>query len=174
MIEAVVQTGSFETAYRRAGSGGAVLLLGGDPGASGDWLFDQLAARFRTIAPLRPGWIEGAGYATCELWLRGLIDGIGLQRPALVAGVADAAPLLRFAAVDPHRLDRIALVRHGGSRVARNPALDHAATAAPHPLLLVGIPGPEEPDARADALGRLLEFLTAPSAQAMAGSRSVS
>jgi hypothetical protein len=174
MIEAVVQTGRFETAYRRAGNGGPVLLLAGDPGAAGDWLFEQLAAHFRTIAPLGSGRIDGGGYATFELWLRGLIDGLGLQRPALVAGFSAAAPLLRFAAADPHRVDRIALVMHGGSAEERDPALDDAAAAAPHRLLLVGIPGPEEPDARADALGRLLEFLLAPSAQTMEGSRSVS
>jgi hypothetical protein len=171
MIEAVVQTGSFETTYRRAGYGGAVLLLVGDAVGAGDWLFDQLAARFRTIAPLRPAGIEGGSYATFEPWLRGVIDGLGLQRPALIAGVPDAAPVLRFAAVDPERVARIVLVIHGGNGRGRNPALDDVAAEPPHPLLLIGIPGPEEPDARAVALGRLVEFLGAPAAQA--GSRSV-
>jgi pimeloyl-ACP methyl ester carboxylesterase len=174
MIEAVVQTGSFETTYRRAGYGGAVLLLVGDAGAAGDWLFDQLAARFRTIAPLQPAGIEDGSYATFEPWLRGVIDGLGLQRPALVAGVADAAQLLRFAAVDPERVDRVALIIHSGNGRGRNPTLDHAAAAASHPLLLVRVPGPEDPDARAGALGRLVEFLGVPAAQAVTGSRSIS
>lgn len=174
MIEAVVQTGSFETTYRRAGCGCAVLLLAGEPGEPGDWLFEQLALRFRTIAPLRPEGIHGGGYATFELWLRGLIDGLGLQRPALVAGMTDAAPLLRFAAVDPHRVDRIALVVDGGDGVGRNPALDEAAAAALPPLLLVGIAGPDDQAARADGVGRLAEFLAAAAPQAMTGSRSVS
>ena len=173
MIEAVVQTGSFETAYRRAGCGGAVLLLVGESGPSGDWLFDQIAARFRTIAPVPPaGVVGGPAQDSFQPWLRGLIDGLGLQRPAVVAGAADGAALVRFAAVDPHRVERLALVRHGAAAVPEDPALE--AAAAPQPVLVVAIPGADEPEARAAALGRLLEFLAAPAPQAMTGSRSVS
>jgi pimeloyl-ACP methyl ester carboxylesterase len=173
MIEAVVQIGSVETAYRRAGSGRTVLLLVGEGDAAVDWLFEQLAVRFRTIAPLRPGGIDEGGYATLDLWLRGLIDGLGLQRPALVAGVADARSLLRFATIDPERVDRIALVVDGETGRGRDSALVDGAAAALHPLLVVTIPGPDDPYARRRAMARLVEFLDDPR-QVTTGTRSVS
>jgi pimeloyl-ACP methyl ester carboxylesterase len=119
MIEAVVQAGPFETPYRRAGTGGTVLLLMADDDPAGrDRLFDQLAGRFRTIAPELPGELA----ETPELmavWLRGLIDGLGLDRPAIVAGPTYAAPLRRFAELDPDRVGRLALVREPDVEVAR-------------------------------------------------------
>lgn len=164
MIEAVVQTGSFETVYRRAGYGGPVLLLVGAWDPAGEWLFEHLAARFRTIAPIPPVPVDDGGQAgdAFEPWLRGLIDGLGLQGPALVATLTDGAALLRFAAADPHRVERMALVTHGATGAGPDPALVSAAAGASHPVLLLGIPGSEEPEARADALARLLEFLAAP------------
>ena len=113
MIEAVVQTGTFETRYRRAGSGASVLLL--DPQghqAPGAWLFDALTARFRVIAPVVPQAVAAGDEAAgaLEPWLRGLVDGLGLDRPGVVASASLGPALRRFEARDPFRLGPIALV----------------------------------------------------------------
>jgi hypothetical protein len=164
MIEAVVQTGLVETSYRRAGVGEPVLILAGrTEREAGDWLFGQLAERFRTIAPVLPG--EGE----LEAWLRGLIDGLGLDRPAVVAATALGAGLLRFMALDPGRAGRIALFNslpldgvgptHG--------ELDEPVPAVPHPFVVVRLPGPGDPEGRMAAVDRLVRFLaTSPGAQA--------
>jgi pimeloyl-ACP methyl ester carboxylesterase len=170
MIEAVVQTGPFETWYRRAGVGGPVLLLIGPPAAAvGDWLFSQLAGRFRTIAPVLPAGLAGAsGTGTpvegggLEDWLRGLIDGLGLEQPALVAAAERGVGLLRFMALDPERVGRLALVQPAapGDSAPGHVVLDDTAPADAHPVLVMGLPGPEDQDGRADALDRLVRFLS--------------
>jgi pimeloyl-ACP methyl ester carboxylesterase len=169
MIEAVVQTGAFETSYRRAGSGVAVLLLIMEAEAEiGDWLFGQLSRRFRTIAPVLPAGSQpvsgaspnGAG-ADLEDWLRGLIDGLGLEQPALVAGAACGARLLRFMALDPHRVGRLALVQPADpdGMAPGHLVLGDPGPADPHPVLVMGIPGPEDRDGRSAGLARLARFL---------------
>jgi pimeloyl-ACP methyl ester carboxylesterase len=176
MIEAMVQTGRFETSYRRAGSGGAVLLLTGptEPNA-GDWLFGQLAGCFRTIAPVLPAGLEGGSGTATDLeegriddWLRGLIDGLGLERPALVASITRETGLLRFMALDPERVGRLALVKPIGpggavrADVAPDELMaDGSARHAPHPVLVVGLPAPEYRAGRMAALDRLVRFLAA-------------
>ena len=161
MIEAVVQTGAFETPYRRAGRGGPVLLLVGGGAPAGQRLFDDLARRFRTIAPLLPPWLAGDGGPgeSFDEWLRGLIDGLGLQRPALVAEADHGPVLLRFAGLDPDRVERIALVLYGPSEGPAEQALREAAAAALHPVLVVRIPDAEEPETCAAAIAALVEFL---------------
>lgn len=172
MIEAVVQTGTFETSYRRAGAGSAVLLLIGATEAAGDdWLFGQLAGRFRIIAPVLPTVLHGS-YGPhppgdgpgLEVWLRGLIDGLGLDRPALVAGAARGAGLLRFMALDPERVGRLALVHPlpPGGMAPADVMLGDAMAGDPHPVLVMGVPGPEDHQGRAAALDRLVRFLASP------------
>jgi pimeloyl-ACP methyl ester carboxylesterase len=176
MIEAVVQTGRFETPYRRAGSGGVVLLLTGptEPSA-GDWLFGQLAGCFRTIAPALPAELEGGSGTAPALdergideWLRGLIDGLGLERPALVASATQGTGLLRFMALDPDRVGRLALIQsiEPGEVVPADVApgelgADGSARPAPHPVLVVGLPAPADGVGRSAALDRLVRFLAA-------------
>lgn len=157
MIEAVVQTGAFETSYRRAGTGAPVLLLdGGDP-EIGEWLFRSLAARFRVVAPARRD-----GQAGFEAWLRGLIDGLGLDQPAVVAAVADGAALLAFAAIDPLRLRRLALVEGPPGALSRAGALDDAIGAAGHPVLVVPVPTAADSAGRRAAEEALVAFLALP------------
>jgi hypothetical protein len=100
-VEAVVQVEGEEIRYRRAGRGPAVLLLrrnphGGIPSGGrleGDSLFRELAEGQRVIAPLSaPPGRRGA----MERWLRGIIEGLGLQAPDLVAEASLAPLLTRF------------------------------------------------------------------------------
>lgn len=163
MIEAVVQAGSFETPYRRAGCGAPVLLLAAGAGeADGEWLFEQLAGRFRVIAPALPAGLgrdDGEAAETLGLWLTGLIDGLGLERAAVVDSTDHGPALLRFVALDPYRLDRLALI-HGGDRgEAVASELADAIRAARHPVLLAALPPAEDAQVRAEVLAELIEFL---------------
>ena len=101
MVEAVVVTGVLETPYRRAGRGATVLLLG----ASG--LFDELAESLRVVEPLRlpeaPAGVGELGEAGWREWLRGLVDGLGVDRPALVVDAGLEASVLRAVDGDPDR-----------------------------------------------------------------------
>lgn len=157
MIEAVVQAGTVEISYCRAGAGPAVILLATEiPRETADWLFGALATRFRVIVPTPP--TERQGDPHC--WLRGLIDGLGLGCPALVAATDGGAEVLRFAALDPHRVSRVALVHsalNGGQ--VRTPFEPGDISKAPHPVLLVGLPGPDEGDGQREALDHLARFL---------------
>jgi hypothetical protein len=168
VIAAIVHTGRFETAYRRAGAGLEVLLLVEAAKAElGDWLFGQLARGFRTIAPVLPpgtdpGTGAGAGGDLVE-WLRGVIDGLGLERPALVSGPACGAGLLRFLAVEPHRAGRLALVHPvaPGATPDWHVVPDDAGSGEPRPVLVLGVPAPEDGHGRLAALERLVRFLAA-------------
>ncbi len=96
VVEAVVQTDGVETPYRRAGRGTVVLLLAAVPG-----LMEGLAAEYRVIEPLRrPSDPGGRDWMT---WLRGLVDGLGLDRPALVVELADSAVVRLRVAAEPDR-----------------------------------------------------------------------
>lgn len=95
-VEAVLVTGGDEIPYRRAGHGRPVVLLTPDPR-----LFDLLAARLRVVQPLRMPGDPGGG--AWHRWLQGLVDGLGLDRPALVVDTLLAGPVRRLAAIDPDR-----------------------------------------------------------------------
>ena len=142
MIEAVVQTGSVETVYRRAGCGPAVLLLAARTVGEAAGLFDRLAECCRVYAPVLPDGAAGAGCpGSLELWLRGLIDGLGLTSPAVVARATLAAPLLHFAMADPGRVGRILLLEEGDDAPGAPPRVD-ALRDSGHPIMLVRLPGP--------------------------------
>jgi pimeloyl-ACP methyl ester carboxylesterase len=110
IIEAVVQAGAFETSYRRAGRGDTVLLiLAAEDHAIRDWLFVTLGEHFRIIAPDLPPELAAAP-ELLGTWWPALIDGLGLDQPAVVAGAAYARALLRLAVRDPHRMGRLVLL----------------------------------------------------------------
>lgn len=117
VVEAVVWTGGVETPYRRAGGGPAVLLLLWGDGADhgGDSLFTALATEFRVIAPLRLPRVDGSG--GWESWLRGLIDGLGLDRPPLVVDAALAPEAERCAGVDPGRIRGVVAAGQESARI---------------------------------------------------------
>lgn len=163
MIEAVVQAGAFETAYRRAGRGGTVLLvLAGEDQAIEDWLFVTLGERFRTIAPVLPREAETAA-SLFDAWLSALIDGLGLEQPAVVAGAAHAHALLSLAARDPERLGRLVLLHDGdGTTLESEVALTAEVRAAHQPVCVVAVPRDEDHAARTLTLAGILEFLRIP------------
>lgn len=134
-IRAVVQAGSTETRYCRAGSGAPVLLLGAG-GMAGPFvlpLFHALAGSFRVIAPEPPGDAGGDGVPVCR-WLRDVIDGLGLARPSIVADESLGVACLSFALADPERVERLVLVRRDG---ALDDPLEDALALSGHPLLLL-------------------------------------
>lgn len=163
MIEAVVQTGEFETTYRRAGLGAPVVLLGRAEGQEpAPWLFDALARRFRAIAPVLPAAARREGAEAClvlESWLRGLIDGLGLEGPAVVADAALGPALLRFDALDPYRLDRVVLLRRAGDPPRGGGAPEDAPDAGPHPVLLCRLPAADDAVGRMVVEAEIMEFL---------------
>lgn len=93
----MVTIGRLETPYRRSGAGRPILLLAAVPG-----LFEELATGFRVIEPLRVP--VRPGDAAWAAWLQGVIDGLGLDRPALVVDASCADAARRLAAVDPLRV----------------------------------------------------------------------
>jgi hypothetical protein len=89
-IEAVVRTAEGETRYRGAGTGGPVLLLRASPSDHPDPLFHELSRAMRVVAPLTG---PPTGREAAERWIEGIIEGLGLHRPEVVAD-AVLAPLL--------------------------------------------------------------------------------
>lgn len=106
VTSALFQAGPTVTPYRRAGAGEAIVLLfpGGDAGALGAEVFARLAERFRVIAPDVP---EGIPVAA---WLRDLIEGLGLERPGIVADACFADAVRQLAREDPDRVGRVVAV----------------------------------------------------------------
>jgi pimeloyl-ACP methyl ester carboxylesterase len=101
VVEAVVEAGGQETAYRRAGTGRpVVLLLRAAPAGTASWtdpLFTRLAAEFRVVAPALPSSRALTG------WVRDLVDGLGLDRPAVVVDASVAAEMVPVVASDDDR-----------------------------------------------------------------------
>jgi hypothetical protein len=114
-VEALIQVGAQKTRYLRGGTGPTLLLLL-DPSAgavAGSPLFAMLARHFRVIAPLSVptpadpppalgAHIDEDATAGADRWLIGLLEGLGLDRPVVVAGHDLARFVLNFR------------VRHGG------------------------------------------------------------
>jgi pimeloyl-ACP methyl ester carboxylesterase len=163
MIEAVVQAGAFETSYRRAGRGGTVLLIvAGADHAIGDWLFVALGERFRTIAPDLPRELETAP-GLLATWLPALIDGLGLDQPAVVASAAHAHALLRLAARDPHRMGRLVLLHAAdGSTAGSGEGLAPDLDGARQHVRAVAVPRAEDHAGRAVTLATIMELLGPP------------
>jgi hypothetical protein len=91
-VEAEVQLGDASVRYLRAGQGSPVLLLLEDPAGEdrpGE-TFRALARDHRVFQPLCQ---VPLGRDEAERWLRGLVEGLGLRAPDLVAP-AELAPLL--------------------------------------------------------------------------------
>lgn len=104
-IEAHVSAGGVETPYERAGRGPAVLLLWGnteDPERLRA-VVDTLATRLCVIRPnlVAAVWRPNAAAppdrrCTADRWLRELVEGLGLRRPAVLVDGTTAAGLEAF------------------------------------------------------------------------------
>lgn len=113
-VQALVRVDGVEIPYLRAGRGPAVLLLTGmsreedeEPLPGGGAVLEILSLRFRVIAPLQtppPGRTTGAH------WIRGIIDGLGLDRPMVITEADQAPLLLRAIARDPGRLGAVLIL----------------------------------------------------------------
>jgi len=116
-VEASITAGGCETRYIRAGRGRVVLLLStGDLAAeAADPLLDRLGEGFRVIAANVPPGLVDETPAAFSRWLDGVIDGLGLQRPAIVADFRDAPCLARPDGFDPDRVACILVVDRKGS-----------------------------------------------------------
>src|SRR5688572_10303674 len=90
-VEALVQSGTVETTYVRAGQGAPVILLrDGSTPAEADLLFLRLAAEFKVIAPE----LVSCRKAECfDAWLSSFIDGLGLEHPRLVLAAENGQQL---------------------------------------------------------------------------------
>ncbi|MEV7085521.1 alpha/beta fold hydrolase [Streptomyces sp. NPDC093085] len=113
------------------GDGPALLLLhGGGPGASGVSNYVRnigaLAKEYRVIVPDLPGYgrstkgIDGSdpfGYLAGHI--RGLLDGLGLDKAHLVGNSYGASCALRLALDTPGRVDRMVLMGPGGIGTTR-------------------------------------------------------
>ena len=102
LVEAIVQMGSVETAYRRAGRGRPVLLLVDLAQAARDRLFWRLAETAMVVEPALP-----PPPGEWPRWLRGVVDGLGLDRPDLVVVESWVPAAEAFAREDPDRAGRI-------------------------------------------------------------------
>lgn len=107
VVEAIVQIADDEIPYRRAGRGGATLLLCEPGQPEREAVFQRLATLGLVVEPLalpRPGPAEWAR------WLRGIVDGLGLDRPDLVVSPGLAAGARRFLEEDPQSGGSVLLI----------------------------------------------------------------
>jgi pimeloyl-ACP methyl ester carboxylesterase len=184
IIEAVVQTTDTETVYRRAGKGVQILLLvaGSGSGTLQRTLLHTLAEHFRVFAPRFPPRANGAlpaadGTTGAEVstWLRDLIDGLGLERPSIVADERLGIAALSFALLDPERVDRLVMLcRDAAQPGYPQDALDDTLSRSGRPLLVLHLPPIAEPDLLpASARESLRRFLMPTTELARQGSEKI-
>jgi pimeloyl-ACP methyl ester carboxylesterase len=111
-VEAVVQTGPVETRYVRAGRGAPVLLLFNDDaaGAAASQLLEAMVSEYRLVLPA----LDGHGCASSRAgrdsfcaWLRDFMDGLGIDRFAVIAASVYAGAIAAFTATDPDRIEAV-------------------------------------------------------------------
>src|SRR5688572_8568847 len=166
VADGVVQTGTVETRYYRAGTGPAVLLLSrcaaDDPSA--ETLFSALAAGCRVTAPVLPCAVRNARRGPQAIsvsgWLRDFMDVVGLERASIVADGVLGTQTLAFAAAEHDRVDRIVLVNHDApDPLVAGATREDTLRRSGHPLLIVRLnPASAEEVTNAAAI---LTFLTA-------------
>lgn len=120
----VLLTGPTETRFHRAGNGPPLVLLfaAGPAEPLAAALFAGLCAQFRVIAPVLP---DGVGDAVpLSRWLRDLLDGIGVERPWVVADEPLAGAVLAVMMAAPGRI--------GGAVAIGRDHAEAAETVADH------------------------------------------
>ena len=160
-VHAVVDAGAVSTPYVRAGVGSTVLLLcsAARPSPLVAPLFAALTSSFRVIAPHDPRVCrpETNLSVAFPVWLRGFLDGLGVERTAIVAQEEMAARALGFALSDPLRVSRLALTYRDAADAAHENAAERDLLGTSHPLLVQRFVGDEVHDVAVTT--RLLEFL---------------
>jgi pimeloyl-ACP methyl ester carboxylesterase len=126
-VEAVVQTGPTETRYLRAGKGAPVLLLfhGGAVAAVASQLLETLVSEFRLLLPALTGNgsdVADAGQESFSAWLRNFMDGLGVDRFAVITTISYAEAIAAFATTDPDRIRGGVLLATGSAEAAYVPA----------------------------------------------------
>lgn len=106
----------------------AVLLLHGQPGSGADWraVEQQLAAKFRVIAPDRPGYgtnrARPGGFAVNARAMVGLLDRLGLKRAIVVGHSWGGGAAIAMARRYPERVAGLVLVGAVGDPSALGPS----------------------------------------------------
>jgi hypothetical protein len=104
-VEASVQVGSTITGYHRLGSGPPLLVVrkGNDP----VWrvILPVLATHFRLLVPRVPD-----GEPDFDGWLRGFLDGLGVDGTRVVADRTQVREAIQFAAAEPERIEKLVLL----------------------------------------------------------------
>jgi pimeloyl-ACP methyl ester carboxylesterase len=157
-VEAVVQTGPTETRYLRAGQGAPVLLLfdGGAVAAVASQLLETLVSEFRLLLPALTGNgidVADAGQGSFSTWLRNFMDGLGVDRFAVITTISYAEAIAAFATTDPDRIRGVVVLATGSPEVADLPASREHLGLVPSGML------------SAPELARLLAHLRSVSAQ---------
>jgi pimeloyl-ACP methyl ester carboxylesterase len=129
--------------YRRVGAGRPLVVLRG--AADGDALWPELdaplAARFRVLVPELP-----EGCDDLAAWIGAFLEGVGLDRVTLLAAEPCCLAALEVALLDPHRVERLALVPAGvATETGLDGTLATTLAGATVPLLVVrrGLPADE-------------------------------
>jgi pimeloyl-ACP methyl ester carboxylesterase len=122
-VEAVVQTGLTETRYVRAGRGAPVLLLfdDGAVAAVASQLLETLVSEFRLLLPALNGNgsdFADAGQGSFSTWLRNFMDGLGIDRFAVIATTSYTDAIAAFATTDPDRIRGVVVLATGNPEVA--------------------------------------------------------
>jgi pimeloyl-ACP methyl ester carboxylesterase len=126
-VEAVVQTGPTETRYVRAGKGAPVLLLFDDGAVAAvvSQLLETLASEFRVLLPALTGRgtdFADAGQGSFSTWLRNFMDGLGVDRFAVITTTSYAEATAVFATTDPDRIRGVVILASGNPVVTDLPA----------------------------------------------------
>lgn len=130
-----IRLGERVTRYRRLGTGRPVVLLSTAPLAEPLWpeATDAVAAVHRIYAPEIPSAITGFGP-----WLRGFMDGVGAERPSIIATSEFCVAALEYALLDPYRIHSLVLVPDGDSdETGLDGTISAANGAATLPILVL-------------------------------------
>jgi pimeloyl-ACP methyl ester carboxylesterase len=148
--------------YRRAGAGRPLLVLRSalDPDSLWPELEASLTGAFRVLTPEVP-----AGCGDVASWLGGFMEGVGLDRVALLAADGCCLSALELALLGSDRVERLVLVPAGNAgETGLDGTLATSLDGIAIPLLVVrrGLPADE-------AIPLLTQFLESRNATSPAG-----
>jgi pimeloyl-ACP methyl ester carboxylesterase len=130
--DAWIEVNGLRMRYLTGGDGPPLVLLNGhgEDSRSWRWVLPSLARTNRVYALELPGYGESAKHSMRSTppsfysdALAGFLDGLGLERVALVGNSDGGLTVLRFALAAPDRVTALVLVDSAGLGVEINPAL---------------------------------------------------